>query len=292
MKRKVLITGANGQLGSEIKACSPKYLNNAFIYTDVADLDITNPASLENFIKTTGKLDYIVNCAAYTAVDKAEDEPELAELINATACKNLADICKKHAIRLIHISTDYVFDGKNYTPYEETDSTSPNSSYGRTKRNGEIHVAEIAPEFIILRTSWLYSSFGNNFVKTIQKLARNRDDLNVLYDQIGSPTYARDLAISILEIIEGCDNGKKFISGIYHFSNEGVCSWYDFAKEIIELSKISCDIHPIRSAQFPQKANRPAYSVMDKAKIKNTYQIQIPFWKDSLKDCIHLIEQS
>lgn len=289
MKIKVLVTGANGQLGSEIKASASAYPNLQFIYTDVDDLDITNLESLNAFIEGVGDLHYIINCAAYTAVDKAEDEPELAELINAGACENLAKICKKNKTRLIHVSTDYVFNGNNHEPYIETDASSPNSVYGSSKRNGEKFVEGIAPEYLIIRTSWLYSSFGNNFVKTIQHLATDREELNVLFDQIGTPTYARDLADTILEIASQKGTAEGFHSGIYHFSNEGVCSWYDFALEIVELSNLQCNLHPIRSAQFPQKANRPAYSVLDKTKIKTNFNIQIPHWKQSLKICIDLL---
>lgn len=288
-----LVTGAKGQLGSEIKSIASKYPQIHFIYSDVDTLDITKIGDINQFIDkhVVGKLDYIINCAAYTAVDKAEDEIELATLINETASSNLATICKERDTRLIHVSTDYVFDGTNHTPYTEDVPTSPQSVYGETKLAGEKVIQSTNPEYIILRTSWLYSSFGNNFVKTIQKLSSERDSLNVLYDQIGTPTYANDLAIAILDIIKTCDNGLPFHKGIYHYSNEGVCSWYDFAQQIVALSNHQCYLEPIRSYQFSQKAARPSYSVLDKAKIKSTFNISIPFWLDSLKDCIQTLRE-
>ena len=276
----ILITGANGQLGSEIKELSKIYNKNNYFFTDIAELDITNKTSINDFCYTN-KINYIINCAAYTAVDKAETEIKLSNLINATAPKNLAEISNKLNIKLIHISTDYVFDGTNYKPYTENDNPNPTSQYGKSKLQGEKNI-QINPNSIIIRTSWLYSSFGKNFVKSIIKLATEKNKLTIVSDQIGTPTYAYDLANTILNII----SNKKFISGIYNYSNLGVASWYDFAKEIISYKKIKCEIEPILTKDYPLPAKRPFYSVLDKAKIINTFNITIPYWRNSLKKCI------
>lgn len=285
MKTKILVTGSKGQLGSEIRFLESNFSDFELHYTDVAELDITSLEAINSYIENVFKPDYIINCAAYTAVDKAEDEPELAALINKDASANLAKACQANNITLVHVSTDYVFDGKQHLPYIETDAYSPNSVYGRTKQAGEEAIIASECEFFIFRTSWLYSTFGNNFVKTIQRLAKDREQLSVLFDQVGSPTYARDLAQAILDVITQRINGNRN-SGIYHFSNEGVCSWFDFAQQIVKLSNINCHILAIRSEEFPQKANRPFYSVMDKSKIKNDFKLQIPYWFDSLQTCI------
>ena len=273
MYSKILVTGSNGQLGSELKELLP----NA-IFTDADVLDITNPNAINSFVKNNN-IEIIINCAAYTAVDKAEDEHELAQRINCDGPKNLAETgCK-----IIHISTDYVFDGKACQPYTPDNKPAPISVYGKTKLAGETAVIESAKEYIIIRTAWLYSSYGNNFVKTMRRLGSERETINVVYDQIGSPTYAKDLAETIVKILPQMNNNTN---GIYHFSNEGVCSWYDFAKEIMELSNLSCKVSPILSAEYPTKATRPFYSVLDKSKLRKTFNISIPHWKESLRKCL------
>ena len=285
--RNILITGAKGQLGNEIKVLDKIFKNLSFIYTDIEELNITNINELDTFFRTN-LVEFIVNCAAYTAVDKAESEPDKAELINATAVKNLRQIAEKYNCYLIHISTDYVFDGQGYMPYKEIDRTNPQSVYGKSKLKGE-QALEGYEKGIIIRTSWLYSSFGNNFVKTILRLAKEKDELKVVFDQVGTPTYAADLVKAIITIVQQTfENSEKFVSGIYHFSNEGICSWYDFAKEIMDIEKLECKIIPIESKDFPTAAKRPFYSVLNKEKIKSTYNIEIPFWKDSLRECLKL----
>lgn len=280
--KNILVTGSNGQLGSEIQAISNQFKDLHFFFTDVKELDICDYTAIDSFI-SQHKIDYIINCAAYTAVDKAEDEKNLASKINIEAVENLAKASEKQGAILIHISTDYVFDGTNYRPYIESDNTCPNSHYGYTKAEAEKIIQKICKKAIILRTSWLYSSFGNNFVKTMIKYGTERDELKVVNDQIGSPTYAADLASTILNIIT--THTTKAVE-IYNFSNEGVCSWYDFAKEIIELKNINCKITPIESKDYPTAANRPSYSVLNKSKIVKELNINIPHWKDSLKICL------
>ena len=278
MSKKILVTGANGQLGSELRVLSVNS-NHEFLFTDVAELDITNREAVDNYVSEHGT-DIIVNCAAYTNVDKAEDDTEMADNINHLAVKNLAEVSAKYKLTLIHISTDYVFDGSKNTPYLETDPTAPLGVYGRTKLAGEKAVTDSGCDYLIIRTSWLYSSFGNNFVKTMRRLTAEKDSLKVVFDQVGTPTYAGDLAQAILKII---DSGKYADNaGIYHFSNEGVCSWYDFAIEIRNLSGNLCDIQPCHSDEFPSKVKRPNFSVLDKTKIKETFGLKIPYWKDSL----------
>ena len=280
MSKKILVTGANGQLGSELRVLSVNS-NHEFLFTDVAELDITNREAVDNYVSEHGA-EIIVNCAAYTNVDKAEDDTEMADNINHLAVKNLAEVSAKYKLILIHISTDYVFDGNKNTPYLETDPTAPLGVYGHTKLDGEKAVTDSGCDYLIIRTSWLYSSFGNNFVKTIRRLTAEKDSLKVVFDQVGTPTYAADLASAILEIIE---TGKyKSNSGIYHFSNEGVCSWYDFAIEIRNLSGNLCDIQPCHSDEFPSKVKRPNFSVLDKTKIKETFGLKIPYWKVSLRE--------
>ena len=281
---RTLVTGSNGQLGNEIRAIAPEFPQYEFIFTDVEELDITDKEAVMRFFEEN-EINSVINCAAYTNVDKAEDEPELARKINMMGARNIAQACNQYKAELFHISTDYVFDGNNYRPYRETDYTNPQSVYGDTKLEGEMMVEEFADTAVIIRTSWLYSSYGNNFVKTILKYARERDELNVVCDQIGTPTYAADLARLILHNLED----MQWLKGthIYHYSNEGVCSWYDFAKEIVELSGIECKVNPIESKDYPQKANRPFYSVLNKAKIKDSVEdCEIPYWKDSLKKCL------
>jgi len=278
----ILITGSNGQVGSELLALSSEYDYNLF-FTNRDNLDIINEEEINEFINTNS-IDTIVNCAAYTAVDNAQDDEVNANKINHLAVKNLAQIAKDKNIKLLHISTDYVFDGTNFKPYTEVDTTNPNSVYGKTKLDGEKAMCEINPlNSIIIRTSWVYSSFGNNFVKTMLRLGKERDSLGVIFDQVGTPTYARDLAKTILDILPKIKNDKV---SIYNYSNEGVLSWYDFAKEIMKMAKIDCVINPIETTEYPTPASRPHYSLLNKSKIKKEFDMLIPYWKDSLKECL------
>ena len=284
----ILVTGSKGQLGNEIRSISNQYPDYHFVFTDVAELDITEYQQIDSFFKENN-INFVINCAAYTAVDKAEQEIDTARYINVNAVKYLSQIAKKHHALLIHVSTDYVFDGKNHKPYTEEDIICPTSAYGKTKAEGETEVRNYAEKAIIIRTSWLYSSYGNNFVKTILKYGKERGKLNVVFDQIGTPTYAADLAFAILEIIPQLNS--KLTIDTYHFSNEGVSSWYDFAKEIVELSNMDCIINPIETKDYPLPAPRPHYSVLDKTKIKKEFHIDIPYWKDSLKKCLKLLNE-
>ncbi len=288
MKTNVLVTGSNGQLGSEIKEIAGQYNQFNFIFTDIEELDITDKSQLDKIMKSQN-INCVINCAAYTAVDKAEEEMEKARLINKTAVSNLAEVTTQFKALLVHISTDYVYDGKNCKPYTETDNTNPKCFYGKSKLEGEIEIVFNAAKAIIIRTSWLYSSFGNNFVKTIIKKGKEKGLLNVVYDQIGTPTYAKDLAKAILQIIPDYKSANR--SEIYNFSNEGVISWYDFAKAIIEIKKIKCDIIPIETKSYPTPAARPFYSVLNKSKIKKDFNLQIPYWKDSLTECLSKINE-
>lgn len=279
----ILVTGANGQLGREIQELSSTYHDNTFTFTDRTQLDITSKEAIKTIVEKES-IDVIINCAAYTAVDKAETDEENADKINHQATKNLAEIAKEKNLKLIHISTDYVFDGKNYKPYEEDDQTNPNSIYGKTKLSGEQSIQEISPkDTIMIRTSWVYSSYGANFVKTMLNLGKTKEKLTVINDQVGTPTYAKDLAKAILDIIPQIDNDKP---EIYHYSNEGVLSWYDFAKEIMKMAKLQCKIDPIATKDYPTPATRPHFSLLNKAKIKQRYQVKVPFWKDSLYECL------
>ena len=281
----ILVTGANGQLGSEIRALHDDYPYN-FFFTDKTELDITDKNAAEEFIERIG-VDTIINCAAYTAVDKAETDKENTDRINHLAIKNLAEISKKRDIQLIHISTDYVFDGKNYKPYNEDDTPNPNGIYGKTKLEGEKAMMQINPkDSVIIRTSWVYSSYGANFVKTMLRLGKEKESLGVIFDQVGTPTYARDLAKAILEIMPKLKNEKV---EIYNYSNEGVLSWYDFAKEIMRMAKLNCKIDPIETKEYPTPAERPHYSLLNKSKIKKEFDITIPFWKDSLDECLKIM---
>lgn len=280
---RILVTGANGQLGSEIKVLVESYPNYHFFFTDVDELDITNKEAIELYV-AKNKINTIINCAAYTAVDKAESEFELANSINHVAVQYLAEVAKEHHCKFVHISTDYVFDGTGHKPYIEMNTPNPQSVYGLTKLDGELALQKINPEnSIIIRTSWVYSSFGNNFVKTMLKLGEERDVLNVVDDQIGSPTYAGDLAKAILIILPKLENENV---ELYHFSNEGVCSWYDFAKTIFEIEKTAIKILPIETRQYPTPAKRPYYSVLNKSKLKNKFHISIPYWENSLRVCL------
>lgn len=284
---KVLVTGSNGQLGSELKHLSSVNTNFEFTFIDSDVLNLSKPQEIIDYFADKS-FEAIVNCAAYTAVDKAESESELADLINHQAVATLASIAKEKNIKLIHISTDYVFDGTNYRPYIEADLTKPVSVYGKTKLGGEQAIFSVCPSnTAIIRTSWLYSGFGNNFVKTMLRLGSERDSLNVIFDQVGTPTYARDLARVILEILPKLKNTKP---EIYHYSNEGVASWYDFAKAIFKISNINCKVNAITTAQYPTPAVRPNYSILDKAKIKSEFGISIPYWQDSLAECLNGLE--
>jgi len=282
----ILITGSNGQLGSEFKNLNEQYKNYKLFFTSRDDLDILEKSKVIEYIEKNS-IDVIVNCTGYTAVDKAEEEKEQANLINHIAVGYLAKIAKEKEISLIHVSTDYVFSGKNYKPYTENDKVTPNNVYGQTKLDGEKLLQKINPiNSIIIRTSWVYSSFGNNFVKTMLKLGREREELGIIYDQIGTPTYAYDLAKTILDIIPHLES--KTVE-IYNFSNEGVLSWYDFAKEIMKMAKIDCKINPIETYEYPTPAMRPHYSVLNKSKIKQKFKIEIPYWKDSLDKCLRIL---
>ena len=289
----ILVTGSNGQLGSEIRYLVINNLisniqNYKFFFTDKEELDITNKEQIKNFINQNN-IDLIINCAAYTAVDKAEEEKELADLINHKAIKYLAEISKIKDIPLIHISTDYVFDGKNYRPYKEDDKINPQSVYGITKLKGEEAFIKSQAKGIIIRTSWVYSSFGVNFVKTMLSL-KDKKELNVVFDQIGTPTYARDLAKAILEIInKNFEKLNSFKAEIFNFSNEGVCSWYDFAKAIFEIKGINIKLNPIETKDYRAPAIRPYYSVLNKNKIKTEFDIEIPYWRDALQNCLREI---
>lgn len=285
VKKNILVTGAKGQLGSEIKYLS-KFHNINFTFTDIEELDITSMDEIEGFFSSQ-EFGYIINCAAYTAVDKAEEEKEEADLANHIAVKNLAVMSSKFNAKLIHISTDFVFDGSSSIPFTEEDKTNPVSVYGKTKLAGEKAVLKHGSEVIIIRTSWLYSSFGNNFVKTMIGLTKKRNSIGIVFDQLGTPTYARDLAEAILNII----NSQDFLTGVYHYSNEGVASWYDFTKAIVEIAGIKCSIDPIETYQYPTPAKRPAYSILNKAKIKKAYNMEIPYWKTSLEKCINILKQ-
>ena len=282
----ILVTGSNGQLGRELHELSKSYPYTC-LFTCKEDLNISDEHAIQSFIERHA-INVIINCAAYTAVDKAENDQELADKINHQAVKHLAFIAKEQNIKLIHISTDYVFDGTNYTPYLETDVTNAQSIYGKTKLDGENALLHVnLPNSIIIRTSWVYSRYGTNFVKTMLRLGRERASLGVIYDQVGTPTYARDLAKTILEILPKINNTQ---TEIYNYSNEGVLSWYDFAQEIMKIAKLTCKINPIETKEYPTPAKRPHYSLLNKSKIKNDFAVEIPYWKDSLADCLNKMD--
>lgn len=277
----ILITGCNGQLGNEMQLLEQVHAEHRYFNTDVAELDITDSAAIERFV-TENAIDGIVNCAAYTAVDKAEENQDFCRVLNADAPGYLAAAIEKRGGWMIQVSTDYVFDGTNHKPYVETDPVCPNSTYGRTKLAGEQAVMTSCSHSMVIRTAWLYSTFGNNFVKTMIRLGKEKQELGVIFDQIGTPTYARDLAVAIFAAIS-----KGVVPGIYHFSNEGVISWYDFTKAIHRIAGIStCHVRPLHTEEYPTPAARPHYSVLDKTKIKQTFGIEIPYWEESLKECI------
>ena len=280
--KQILVTGCKGQLGNEIQLLAPKYAETChFFFTDKEELDITNRKAVYAFIEQN-HISIVINCAAFTAVDKAEDNAERCDLLNHVAPGYLAEAVASVGGSMIQVSTDYVFDGTGCTPYKEDDATNPQTVYGRTKLAGEESVIRSCAGSMVIRTAWLYSTFGNNFVKTMIRLGKERDALGVVFDQIGSPTYARDLARSIMQIVD-----KGIIPGVYHFTNEGVCSWYDFTRAIHRLEGIdSCKVSPIHTEDYPVPAQRPHYSVLDKSKIKETFGIDIRWWEDALKECI------
>jgi len=282
-KMNILITGGNGQLGNEMRKISTRSVSDSYFFTDVTELDITKSDDIRQMMKEK-QISVVVNCAAYTNVDKAEDNEELADLLNHKAAENLAVACKEQDALLIHISTDYVFGGLKNTPISENEPVNPLAVYGKTKLDGEKAVINSGCRYLIFRTAWLYSSFGNNFVKTMLKLTREKDKLSVVFDQVGSPTYAGDLASVIFKAIE--ERLYNQHQGIYHFTDEGVCSWYDFTVEIAELSGQKCDVQPCHSNEFPSKVKRPSFSVLDKTKVKKDFGVIIPHWKVSLKKCI------
>ncbi len=282
----ILVTGSNGQLGSELQRLADDFPEFRFTFTDIAELDLTNEEKVKAWFDVN-KPDVCLNCAAYTAVDKAEEERELAMLVNKTAVAILAKQCTRLNTLLVHVSTDYVFDGKNFKPYTEEDQTAPISYYGLTKLQGEIAVKDFATRYLIIRTSWLYSAFGNNFVKTMIRLGKERDSLGVVFDQIGTPTYAGDLAKAMLVATEQLSD--KEIKEVFHYSNEGGISWYDFAVAIMEEAHLSCEVRAIESKDFPTKTNRPFYSVLNKSKIKSQLHIEVPYWRTSLKKMIEEI---
>ncbi len=290
----ILITGSKGQLGNELRLLSEKYTQHNFFLTDIEELDITNKDAVNAFV-ADNNINLLINCAAFTAVDRAESQQELCHLLNAEAPGILAKAMQQAGGWMIQISTDYVFEGTGHKPYTEDLPTNPQSIYGKTKLLGEQAVMRECPESIIIRTAWLYSTFGNNFVKTMLRLGKERESLGVIFDQIGTPTYAADLAEAIMHIAEAESHSQVAQSenhtpGIYHYSNEGVCSWYDFTREIHHLAGItSCDVKPLHTEEYPTPAPRPMYSVLDKTKIKQTYGISIPWWQDSLAKCISKI---
>lgn len=287
----LLVTGSNGQLGSEIKELSSKYHNIEFTFKDLPELDICDVESLNSFV-IAHNINAIINCAAFTAVDKAEENIEIANRVNSTGVSNLVEALDKVNGKFIHISTDYVFDGNNSIPYKESDPVSPIGIYGETKRAGELAVINSNIDAIVIRTSWLYSSFGNNFVKTMFRLGLEEESINVICDQIGTPTYAENLAKTCLDILSITYSGRISQKGkIYHYSNEGVASWYDFAISIMDLGGFSCKVNAIQTKDYPTLAKRPLYSVLNKTKIKEDFEIEIPHWKESLKECINKLKE-
>lgn len=284
---KVLITGSNGQLGNEMRVALQHEATITGLFTDVDTLNICDKKAIQSYVNLHHP-DVIINCAAYTAVDKAEDDKATATLVNRDAVENLGEIANKNNIKIISISTDYVFDGTAHIPYTEDQAVCPTNVYGHTKLAGEMALLEICPQAIIVRTSWLYSSFGNNFVKTMLRLGKERDSLGVIFDQVGTPTYAADLAEALIKIVKS----EVSTPGIYHFSNEGVCSWYDFTIQIHQLSNISCHVTPINSDAYPVRTPRPHYSVLDKGKIKATFNLTIPHWTDGLRRCLNILNKA
>ena len=282
----ILVTGSNGQLGSEIKDLATNYKDINFFFMDLPELNICNAEALNTFILNQN-INAVINCAAYTAVDQAEEDPEIAEQVNAKGVLNLVNALKKVNGKLIHISTDYVFDGNSFLPYQESDEVNPIGVYGNTKRSGELVALNSGIDALVMRTSWLYSAYGNNFVKTMLKLGHDRDELGVIFDQVGTPTNASDLAKICLDILSDVSSVNISTKGkIYHYSNEGVTSWYDFATAIMELGSLDCKVRPIETKDYPTPAKRPHFSVLNKSKIKKDFNIEIPYWRDSLEKCI------
>jgi dTDP-4-dehydrorhamnose reductase len=290
MNKKILVTAAHSQLGSQIAELASGFTEFDFTFHSRSILDLNDLNAIETYFDDK-KFDVIINTAAYTAVDKAEEDAQTAQAVNAEAVKKMAEISKESSIQLIHISTDYVFDGKNYKPYIESDQTNPESVYGQTKVAGEQAMLSINPaNSAIIRTSWMYSIYGTNFVKTMLRLGKERDEIGVVFDQVGTPTYARDLAMMILKGIQNSKFDNQNCE-VYHYSNEGVCSWYDFTKTIFDLADIQCGVKAIETNEYPSKRIRPHYSVLNKKKIKISFGIKIPYWKDSLKACLDIIKK-
>jgi len=285
---RILVTGSKGQLGSELRILSSENPQYQWIFTDIDELDICDGNSVDSFFSENG-IDICINCAAYTAVDKAEDEEEKARMINAHAVSNLAKACKKIGSLLFHVSTDYVFDGQGKRPYREDDKLNPVSAYGRTKAEGEKLIRESECRFVIIRTSWLYSAYGNNFVKTMRRLGAERPSISVVNDQLGNPTWAHDLAKAIITLTDKY-NGNPSVHELFHFSNEGTISWFDFATAIMDISELKCTVNPIATSQYPTKATRPAYSALDKTKIKSAGAC-VADWKESLRLCIAQLDK-
>lgn len=278
---KILITGANGQLGTELHEILEREFPGQTLYTDVQELDLTNAKAVDSYV-ANNEITHIVNCAAYTAVDRAEEEKMLCAAVNTDAVKNLAMAADANGAKIIHISTDYVFDGTNHRPYRESDKVNPISQYGTTKRKGETLLLALAPQAIIIRTAWLYSAHGNNFVKTMLRLADSQPEIKVVCDQIGTPTFARDLARAVVKVLQS----HQWVPGIYHFTDEGAASWYDFAKAIFRIAGKDVKVTPIPSEDYPTPASRPSYSILDRTRIKATYGIEIPHWEEALADCL------
>jgi dTDP-4-dehydrorhamnose reductase len=288
----ILVTGANGQLGSEIRALAKNYPDWTFTYIDIEELDLTNRVGVKEYF-STHQFNYCINCAAYTAVDKAESDEKLARKVNATAVQYIAEACHETKAGLIHLSTDYVYHNDQNTPFKEGDVTTPQGIYALTKLEGDNIAREVNPnKTLILRTSWVYSSFGQNFVKTMLRLGRDKEQISVIFDQIGSPTYAHDLAEAILIIIGKVEKGEVSVekfNDLYHYSNEGVTSWYDFAKTIFNLATINCKVIPIETKDYPTPAKRPPFSLLNKSKFKEAFGLDIPYWRDSLQTCLKLL---
>ena len=288
----ILVSGSNGQLGSEIKDLVTNYKDFNFFFRDLPELNICDAEALNTFIFNQN-INAAINCAAYTAVDQAEEDVEIAEQVNSIGVLNLVNALKKVNGKLIHISTDYVFDGNSFLPYQELDELNPIGIYGETKRAGELVILNSSIDALVIRTSWLYSAYGNNFVKTMLKLGHERDELEVIFDQVGTPTYASDLAKTCLDILLDKSSENISMNGkIYHYSNEGVTSWYDFAKAIMELGSIDCKVRPIETKDYPTPAKRPHFSVLNKTKIKKDFNIEIPYWRDSLDKCVEKLKSN
>lgn len=284
---KILVTGANGQLGRELRTVLDRDFPGKAVYTDIEELDLTDEVALKRFVEAND-INRIINCAAYTAVDRAEEDKALCFSVNVDAVRNIATVASEYGAKVIHISTDYVFDGRTYRPYNEADKVNPVSQYGSTKRQGETALIALAPDSIIIRTAWLYSPYGKNFVKTMLRLGSEQQELRVVADQIGSPTYAGDLAEAISKVL----HSAQWVPGIYHFTNSGVASWYDFTQEIMRLSgNKTCTVKPIPTEDYPTVATRPFYSVLNTAKIRATYNVVTPYWVDSLEKCINRLKE-